>query len=649
MRTALALLLAAAAAFANAPCDIIDPSLCVFPFPNDYFRPVGPSGVALTNYSNTTWPLDADGKIFDVSNGWNGVNGFSPAQAAITYLPNASLSGTPNLPRLWNMETSLLATSVTALINAETGERVAHWVEADHSSDEWDAADPSKNKRAFMAWPAARLNGSTRYVFAVGPVAALGGGFVQPSPAFRAMRAGASFPGIEPERQAHFEKDIFPLAEAAGLSRGSLTIAWDFTTASDATWTHNMLSMRDQALALVGDNAAYSITSKTPTPRPGVAMEVDGFITVPWFLSSISPDIGTHIVIGSDGKPELQGYNDVPFKLIIPTSVANGSKPATAQYYGHGLFGSASELTNQYLDTEADENGWVMIGVNWIGLCSEDIISDAYMVANDLSLFGFIQARLHQAQTNALLAHRMLFTSLAADPILAVNGQPVLSKASPRRYYGNSLGGIMGSVFMSLSTDTTHGVLGVPGGPFGILLPRSKDFAALFDIIRLRYDNSLARISMMSAIQEQFTYLEPGGYVNHLWKDPLPNTPQHSVLIHYGQGDAQVNWVAAEWLGRSIGGMRAFDGTMRVRNCTLFGFEFVDNSAKLNGTDGGLMQGYYFDVPAENIPLENLPCASATDTHGKTRRTAHAMEQTRVFFEQDVIYNPCGGACHEQP
>lgn len=43
-------------------------------------------------------------------------------------------------------------------------------------------------------------------------------------------------------------------------------------------------------------------------------------------------------------------------------------------------------------------------------------------------------------------------------------------------YYGNSLGGILGTVYMATTTDVTRGTLGVPGGPFGLLLPRSQDF-----------------------------------------------------------------------------------------------------------------------------------------------------------------------------
>jgi hypothetical protein len=44
---------------------------------------------------------------------------------------------------------------------------------------------------------------------------------------------------------------------------------------------------------------------------------------------------------------------------------------------------------------------------------------------------------------------------------------------------------------MSVSTDVTRGVLGVPGAPFALLLPRSTDFHLLYDALRFQYQDSL--------------------------------------------------------------------------------------------------------------------------------------------------------------
>jgi len=227
-------------------------------------------------------------------------------------------------------------------------------VEADHSSDIWDAATPEDDRRGLMAWPASRLNGSTRYVFAVGRVASLNGGSVPASPAFAALRDSTPDPSVPPSRRQHFDSLVFPFAAKAGLNRSALTIAWDFTTAPDAEWTRDMLSIRGQGFAAAGDGPAYTIGTHAPSPRPGVALEIDGNMTVPWFLSSTAADIGTRITRDGAGTPTSNSDFAVGFKVIVPESVANGSMPASAVYYGHGLFGSRAELDDQYLDSEAN-------------------------------------------------------------------------------------------------------------------------------------------------------------------------------------------------------------------------------------------------------------------------------------------------------
>jgi hypothetical protein len=53
------------------------------------------------------------------------------------------------------------------------------------------------------------------------------------------------------------------------------------------------------------------------------------------------------------------------------------------------------------------------------------------------------------------------------------------------------------SVYMAVSTDVLRGTAGVPGGPYGLLLPRSADFTALFDVAKARYASSIDRIAIV--------------------------------------------------------------------------------------------------------------------------------------------------------
>lgn len=270
----------------------------------------------------------------------------------------------------------------------------------------------------------------------------------------------------------------------------------------------------------------------------------------------------------------------VNFSVVVPDAVANGSVAGRAVYYGHGLFGSQNEIQDrkpaphhstpqhntrrrahslhsfvlcpEYLVDEANQYGYVYMCVDWLGLASEDVVTAALMVATDLSNFPIVPDRLHQGMLNALLSHRLLFDQLPRDPAMQFGAGPVVN-ASWRNYYGNSDGGILGGVFMALTTDTTHGVLGVPGAPYTLLLPRSLDFASLYDVLKLRYSNSLARISLYAVLQLLWDRMDPAGYLDAITDEPLANTPRHHVQLHYGLADAQVTWLGAKTMARSVG------------------------------------------------------------------------------------------------
>lgn len=80
------------------------------------------------------------------------------------------------------MEKSLDEDSPVVILNAETGERVLHWVELDHSSDSEGSDD--WYPRALIVYPALRLNDSTRYIVGIRNLYNTSGNLVTPSTAF---------------------------------------------------------------------------------------------------------------------------------------------------------------------------------------------------------------------------------------------------------------------------------------------------------------------------------------------------------------------------------------------------------------------------------------------------------------------------------
>ena len=67
------------------------------------------------------------------------------------------------------------------------------------------------------------------------------------------------------------------------------------------------------------------------------------------------------------------------------------------------------------------------------------------------------------------------------------------------------------------------------------------------------YPDESDRPLLLSVIQSMWDRGEPDGYANHMTTDPLPNTPEHKVLIEMAYGDHQVANVTTEVEARTIG------------------------------------------------------------------------------------------------
>lgn len=187
-----------------------------------------------------------------------------------------------------------------------------------------------------------------------------------------------------------------------------------------------------------------------------------------------------------------------------------------------------SEVETGYLQTQADEYGYILFACNWWGMDSNDVPAIVEMMALNLSNFRIIPDRLHQGMLNALslmrlmkvscecpclllfieiescnvvcnvvcicvqwvrllpwgslicmylallctlirtpqvipAASSLIQTSLSKDPHLVFNGRQVVDTANVH-YYGNSLGGIMGDVYMAATTDVIRGELSLSAG-----------------------------------------------------------------------------------------------------------------------------------------------------------------------------------------
>lgn len=134
----------------------------------------------------------------------------------------------------------------------------------------------------------------------------------------------------------------------------------------------------------------------------------------------------------------------------------------------------------------ANQKTSILISSDWIGLSSEDEIPTALMMLDDLTNFGMLPDRSIQGMLRALVLMRLFEEgNILKDPSMTFNGRPVITPDAAKYYYGNSQGGILGSVYMAVSQDVRRGCLGVGGAPYVMLLPRSVDFTVSLAVVIL--------------------------------------------------------------------------------------------------------------------------------------------------------------------
>jgi hypothetical protein len=100
-------------------------------------------------------------------------------------------------------------------------------------------------------------------------------------------------------------------------------------------------------------------------------------------------------------------------------------------------------------------------------------------------------------------------------------------------------------------------VLDVTGMNYSTLLSRSTDSGQYLDIpgigLWANYPGLERRPLILSLMQLLWDRGEGNGYAQHMTDDPLPDTPEHHVLLQAAYGDHQVSNVAAEVQARTIG------------------------------------------------------------------------------------------------
>lgn len=611
-------------------CDPLVPEICALPFPSGLFEVEDasmPTGRRLA-YGPESLPINDNGHRLSPDL-MNDKDGYSTMTPILTWFDDVSLEGTIDHAHL---DAYAAADALTVVVDTTTHERVPHFVELDRSVED-DA------ERVLFLRPVVPLAHGHRYVVGIRGLQRNGGGPVDSSAAFLALRDGevGTDPDVESRRQL-FDEVVFPELEGQGFARDEVQLAWEFGTGSRERVLGGMVAMRDEALAAAEPGIPYTIDTvedeDCALPGVHIARTVYGRFTSARFTEEDAP--GSRLVRDEAGVPVRQGDANPAFIVRIPCSLAN--EPGTGGrilQYGHGLFGDLEEARTGYLSELADENRWVVLAHNWTGMSIYDVAWITLMLSLTPSDFPGIPDRTQQGLTEWMVGLRLASRELVADETFQFGGRPVIDPALTPVYYGNSQGAILGGALVAVSPDVERGVLGVGGMPYSLLLARSHDFDPFFKVLKEVYEDGRDIALLLAVLQTPWDPGESGGYASAL-ADPLPGTPSKRLLLQVAEGDAQVTTLGAQLAARAYGAV-----TLDEANREIWGVPSV-----VGPVDEGsaIVEWRYTDGAEE--PFENLPPSTDGDTHECPRREARAQEQLTTFLESGTIVQTClDGPC----
>ncbi len=612
-----------------ADCDPIAFVKCANPFPSSYYLKEDATSATgwRVHLGEKTLPMtQQDALSYQPSpEHWNRLDGFSSLGGFVVDIPGMSAA---NLPSHASIGASLEDDSNLVILDWDTGERFPAWAELDY------AGLAIEGNRSLYVHPAIPLENGKRYVVALRNVVDGAGATMPTSAGFAALRDGTESEDYNIESRRELYEDIFTRLETNGWDRGSVTLAWDVVIMSSDTVGAKIGFMRDDAKARVGTSGPpYVVTSVeefTVEENEHTWKRVYGEMTVPLYTEEDKS--GTLLTRGSDGLPYYNGETTVPFTIVVPRTAQTDPRPLKLVQYGHGLLGGQDEVHGGYLAEVADRYGYILFAVNWTGMDEDDTDTITLMILNDLSLFASVPEREQQGFLEFAAATWMMTGAMASDTNMMVGDVPLID-ASDVYYYGNSQGAILGGAYVATSKDIARATLGVGGGPYSLLLPRSHDFVPFFALFQSVYDDERDLALWMILLQQLWDSGESAGFARQMVVDPLPGVSPKQVLLQDAIGDAQVTTLGAQTIARAY--LAATPGTPVADIWGVTAMESVTGAS-------GITE---YDFAAPEVPSNNTPPDADFDTHESTRRAYAAQEQMAHFFATGEILNFCEGAC----
>lgn len=504
------------------------PGGCLLPYPSDFLRvadPTMPSGGRIAA-AKSALPTTADGDVMDVLGRWP-IDGFPVSQQIAV-----RLAANPRAADLvfhdGDIDATVAGTASTLLLSAADGTAIAHFAEL-------DPRPTQAQNRALIIRPLQRLAPGTRYIVALRNLTADDGTPVPPPDGFAAVVSGVQHPGVSQHLREHLAAKVLAPLATRGWSADSLTVAWDFTTASREQVGASLQAVVDRARKIAP--ADVSIATKD--------------------VSLGAKDQGPIRVQGTFRAPNFQaqsGEIDVPYAAYVPASALGSVTPPRVLICGHGFFGDTTELLGGSYAQLLEHLGAIGVGVDWQGLAKADrgpVVKD---LLYDLSAApGFVD-KLQGAMGNAVVLTSLVSARLPALLGPAYDAAKLPSLAKPWiGYYGASLGHILGATLVSIEPRIRRATLQVGGANFGLIMARSYPFGPMLGLIDGRFASELGSLQVLLLLQAPLARIEPLFWADRTIEPAVVGGGRRPLLMQVGVGDASVPGLAAQLHARTLG------------------------------------------------------------------------------------------------
>lgn len=456
----------------TAPCDAMDETRCLLPFPSNTFVKKDPASATGIRVQIAADSLPVGDDPFAL----NRADGFSRVSPLVT----AFVGNVRSIP------VSRDGVGPIRLLSAQAGS-------ADYGKSvplrfvvEQAQGEGGRPESFVFAYPLVPLQSGSDYVAVVLDDLPVDTStqLSQGNPAKIAL--GLVPPQTEEDAKlAAYHAPTRRVLQRAGIVPQHVLRVWDFTTRSDQDAHKTLRTMRDGVLAQVkAGQIKVVIDSFTPSLKAPIAATVIGHLEgLPKY---IEPTPGSALQLDAQGRPQPMGTRSAPFRVVIPT----GSGDYRFIMFGHGTGGTFDDKT---FDTEIAGSGAAKVGVQFDGWTESDVLLTLSGILKVAKGSHYATAMLSQALANAAAIQAMLPGKLGdalAAPTVAGVANPAMGRR-PRGddvlWAGGSLGGILGLVAVCADDSLRYGVLNVPGAAWTHYIPKSILFDMLAPLLDSNY------------------------------------------------------------------------------------------------------------------------------------------------------------------